>query len=186
MLCKKLFTQMYHSIYLGKFALIFEICPIFFRKRNMGGVDLSDALIGYYTVLRKTRKWYHSLFYHFVDIAIVNAFILHQQMAASQNQKAKSQKEFREALVLELADWIPRNEPGPSAPPAPAPQITGRHPGHACHRPHYIASQFIPECRKRCSVCQQKTAVICRACNLYFCFQAGRDCFNHWHDAQNL
>lgn len=67
---------------------------------------MSDALIGYYIVLRKNRKWYRSLMYHFVDVAVVNAFIIHQQLTAIKKKKAKSQREFQKALVSQLADWM--------------------------------------------------------------------------------
>lgn len=152
----------------------------YFPQRNMGGVDLSDALIGYYKVLWKTKKLYHSLFYHFIDIVVVNAFILHQQMAASWNQKTKTQERFSGSRL------VPWNEPGPSAPPALAPHITGGHPGHACHRSNYITTEFNTDCRRRWRVDHQKTAVICRAYDLHFCLQPARDYFNCWHDVHNL
>ncbi len=69
----------------------------------MGGVDLSDALIGYYNVLHKTSKWYKMFFLHFVDIAVVNSFILHQHLSRAQNKSPLNHKEFREKLVSELA-----------------------------------------------------------------------------------
>jgi hypothetical protein len=41
------------------------------------GVDRSDQMLSYYSLERKTIKWWKKLFFHLFDLAIVNAHILH-------------------------------------------------------------------------------------------------------------
>nr|XP_002667755.4 piggyBac transposable element-derived protein 4-like [Danio rerio] len=136
-------------------------------NRFMGGVDLSDALICYYKVLHKTRKWYRTFFYHFVDIAVVNAFILHQKLARAKKERPLTQKAFRETLVMELAGL----ESGAS--PIPTPSTI-------CHNPKYISGDSTSG-RRKCRVCHQKTPVMCATCEVPLCFLPKRDCYNDWH-----
>ena len=46
-------------------------------NRYMGGVDLVDQLKGYYGIDRKSKRWWIRLFFHFVDLAVTNAYILY-------------------------------------------------------------------------------------------------------------
>jgi hypothetical protein len=45
----------------------------------MNGVDHSDQLIGTNNVMRKCLRWWKTLFFHLIDIAIVNGFIPFQE-----------------------------------------------------------------------------------------------------------
>ncbi|XP_057181896.1 piggyBac transposable element-derived protein 4-like [Triplophysa rosa] len=137
-------------------------------NKHMGGVDLSDALIGYYKVLHKTRKWYRTFFYHFVDIAVVNAFILHKHLAKEKNEKLMTQKEFREGLCSDLA-----KAGSCYSEVTPSPELL--------HLPKYISDDG--SVRRKCRMCSLKTAVVCSVCKVPLCLIATRECFNDWHES---
>ena len=54
---------------------------------NMGGVDLSDQLLKCYEVIRKSKKWWKTLFLHFIDVAIANSSLIHKAISGELNHK---------------------------------------------------------------------------------------------------
>ena len=72
-------------------------------NRYMGGVDLSDQIIQYNGVLRKTKKWWKTLFFHFIDVCVVNAYIIYRALPGKENT---SQKDFRKQLLLEMVQRL--------------------------------------------------------------------------------
>lgn len=72
-------------------------CPdvLISYNNNMNNVDVFDQLKAAYGMNRKSRKWWHRLFFHFIDMAIVNSFILHQQLKLEKI----SLKDFRRRVV---------------------------------------------------------------------------------------
>jgi hypothetical protein len=47
--------------------------------RNMNFVDNFDRLKGDYECDRKSKKWWHRLFFHLVDMCVVKGFIIHKE-----------------------------------------------------------------------------------------------------------
>ncbi|XP_030607770.1 piggyBac transposable element-derived protein 4-like [Archocentrus centrarchus] len=140
----------------------------------MGGVDVSDALIGCYQVPHKTRKWYKTFFYHFLDIAIVNAFLLHKELYTAKGQVPMCQKAFRETLAEQLMQLDSQGSvPRPSQPKT-------SQPSDSQHRLQFISGHR-SDGRLRCRVCGTKTAVQCSTCDKPLCFIPKRDCYNQWH-----
>lgn len=57
-------------------------CPTMVKDYNehMGGVDKSDMLKALYGLDRKCMKWWHRIFFHFVYVTVVNAYLVYCAM----------------------------------------------------------------------------------------------------------
>ena len=65
---------------------------------KMGGVDLSDQLMTYYSFLRKSCKWWRKLFVHILNMLILNAYILNKKFG----NKKMHHSHYREYLAAYL------------------------------------------------------------------------------------
>jgi hypothetical protein len=54
---------------------------------HMGFVDKSDRMVNSYGIARRTWKWTKKLFFHLLDQAILNAYILHKSCGGKMTPK---------------------------------------------------------------------------------------------------
>ena len=78
--------------------------PLMLEKYNksMGGVDKSDQLISYHKISRRTKKYWKTIFSHYIDIAVVNSHVLYNFVCLQQAKKAVSENIFRDKLILDI------------------------------------------------------------------------------------
>ncbi|XP_014829981.1 PREDICTED: piggyBac transposable element-derived protein 4-like isoform X1 [Poecilia mexicana] len=139
----------------------------------MGGVDLSNALLQDYSVRNKTMKWYKTFFYHFIDISVVNSFILFKMLAIKRGEIPISQRHFREKLMEELIQ-APKAAAA-SAQPRAFPE---------CSIPRFFGGTA--DKRRTCVWCKKngsvkKTPLYCPKCEVALCLLPGRNCFEDYH-----
>ncbi|KAF7217546.1 uncharacterized protein [Nothobranchius furzeri] len=150
----------------------FFVCEGRSQKLRNGPSEVS-FLQDYYKVLHKKQKWYKIFFFHFMDIAFVNAFVLYKEHTMRRGDVPFIQKEFREALALELAGA------GSSITDESESVVPGK------HLPVYISGNSSAR-RLRCRHCQAKTPIKCTTCKTALCFVPGRDCYNAWHISKGM
>ena len=145
----------------------------------MGGVDMSDQCIGYYNLLHKTRKYWKTLFFHFLDIMITNSYILYKLHLDPDLQDQFTHKDFREQLAIELCGPTEDEEERFLSPQSRS---------HV-RAPHQLSFVSRDE-RKCCDLCKllkkpvHKTRYKCSRCQMFFCFEPTRNCFRQWHSFQ--
>ena len=143
-------------------------------NQYMGGVDKADQLILYYGFPHHSTKWWKRVFFHMIDLAIVNANILYNQVSP----KPLNQLDFR----IEIASGLLH---GHISPP-----LDRRHIAPTRELPLRLTERPFPEPvpketpyggRPQCEVCRSKnikrsqTQYRCNLCktplHVHPCFQ---------------
>ena len=54
--------------------------PVMINEYNkyMGGVDIADQLVTYYGFQHCSKKWWKRVFFHLLDVTMVNAFVIYK------------------------------------------------------------------------------------------------------------
>ena len=79
-------------------------------NHHMGHVDNANRMASSYTASRQTCKWTKKLFFHLLDLAIVNSYMLLSSCGGK-----ISHRDFRLALIREMLARS-GHEPRPSVP----------------------------------------------------------------------
>ena len=148
------------------------------NNQSMGGVDKSDQYISYHKVSRKTIKYWKTMFYHLIDIAVVNAYILYNWLQLQNSGKPITENKFRDALVLRIISSYGTK--------------TITHTSHTSTRSfnvHHGSNLFPLTQKSRCVYCHlHNTSSVtqrkCPDCPLTpaLCQTLEKDCHSKWHD----
>lgn len=174
-------------------------CPraVLTYNKFMGGVDLLDGLVSYYRINIRSKKYYHKLIFHFVDVALVNSWLLYRRDCDMQNFPKKTISDLLQfktdvsaALCSQGKDPTEKKRGRPSSynveemhekkkmrgPAKPIPNFSVRRDGIA----HWPA---IVDARQRCKFpgCTGITTVKCSKCSVHLCLTRKKNCFVDFH-----
>ncbi|XP_051168535.1 piggyBac transposable element-derived protein 4-like [Leptopilina boulardi] len=152
-------------------------------NQHMGYVDKADQLKSTYQISRKSKKWWPRLFWHLLDVAITNAYIIYVE----KGNKNMTLKAFRLAIVDGLVGGIQplkksrKNLPKVLGPHKPQISVEKRRSGSA-HLPVYNQDGKRRRCALRSnSAKERKSAWICSECKVALCLTSQKNCFQAYH-----
>jgi hypothetical protein len=141
-------------------------------NQHKSGVDTIDQLHSYYSIGRKSKKWWPRLVWWLIDMCIINAYSLYQQKQPVQH----SQLEFRQQLMQQLIDQY-----GQERTAASSPASSTLDQQHQQHWPKHTGRE------SDCTYCSQqpnqrtRTRTLCEPCRVHLCIDP---CFKLYHKAQ--
>lgn len=171
-------------------------CPNIIKEYNkhMGGVDLIDSFIGRHKITMKSKKWYMRIFFHLIDITVVNSWILYRKVCKLNGEVPKTLPDYR----IELAESLCRCDSSISlnsssrnqqlldqkikkcsASPIPPRDVRT---DLVQHFPIYNDKKT-NKSQNRCKngSCKYFTDLKCMKCNVFLCLNKNRNCFLEFH-----
>ncbi|XP_024153448.1 piggyBac transposable element-derived protein 2 isoform X2 [Oryzias melastigma] len=172
-------------------------CPAVVREynKNMGGVDLLDSLIALYRTKIRSKKWYHRLMFHFIDMTTVTAWLLYKRDCSSTGMSKEEQirlytfksyigeslcksgknlehKRGRPSSTI-AGEYKEKRKRGPAT-PIPVPDV------RLDATAHWMV---MDEKKGRCKVpgCKGTPKAKCQKCDVHLCFTSTSNCFLRFH-----
>jgi len=68
----------------------------------MRGVDRFDQLSSNYYPDLRSKRWYVKVFFHFLEVGIINSYVLYKQVIEKENKKPMTHLEYRQCIIREL------------------------------------------------------------------------------------
>ncbi|XP_033911326.3 piggyBac transposable element-derived protein 2-like [Acipenser ruthenus] len=172
-------------------------CPAVVKEynKNMGGVGLLDSLIALYRNKIKSKKWYHRLVFHFLDMIIMTTWLLYRRDCEGTGMRKKEQMKlytFKSYIAEGLCksgkslerkkgrpcstiagEYEEKRRKGPAA-PIPVPDV------RLDATAHWM---IMAEKKGRCKVpgCTGTPKAKCRKCDVHLCFTSTSNCFLRFH-----
>lgn len=155
--------------YLTKENIIKPICVIDYNK-NMGGIDNIDRQLSITESIRKSLKWYRKLFFHLLDLALINAHALYN---------IENEQLFFPSFRLEVVRALLKLAPNTSI--------------HLELQPSRLLGRHFPKKNdksgnRQCKLCslqkvRRRTSYMCSTCNIPLCVVP---CFEIFHVEKDL
>lgn len=161
-------------------------------NKYMGGVDLLDAMLGFYRIQIRSKKWYHRIFFHTIDLITVNSWLLWRRR---NNQKGNETYMPLLDFKLYIANVLMQETTGVFTPTTRSrgrPVLNQNVENKPKRRridlpPREVAEDGIghwptwAKDRQRCKVCNLKSSIYCSKCSCYLCLNKDRNCFKSFH-----
>ena len=151
-------------------------------NNRMGGVDRHDRMVGQHSIPLTSKRGYLKVFFHLLDSAVVNAWILFKTAKKSQglwNQAAQRKHTlawFKENVILQLCGDFTIRKQAPavklSNPPLPTQTILGA----TSHRVKPVSQiSGMVSATARCVRCRVMKRTACVVCKIPYCYECGYD-----------
>ena len=170
----------------GKKEFIQVDWPYIVKEYNtyMGGVDMMDSHIAKCKLSLRTRRWYMILFWHFVSLAVIKAWLLYRRDCELLGITAKNVLKlrlFQASVAQGLTDVgtsRKHDRPSNQGISPKQPKLVRVLP---CEDVRFDEIGHWPmkmDKRRRCAVC---TDTYREKCNVPLCFNERRNCFKIYH-----
>ncbi|KAJ8927974.1 hypothetical protein NQ314_019500 [Rhamnusium bicolor] len=153
-------------------------------NENMGAIDKTDMLLSSTESVRKTIRWYKKVFFHLLDLSILNAHVIYKMKTGENIPLLQFQIKLIKEIVEKYQKFKPRASSSKNIGQDAPMRLVARHfPSHV--EKNEKKNKLMA---KRCVVCRKhkirkETTYKCAQCNVPLCIFK---CFEKYHTQKKV